>query len=282
MIFNVRKEPARTRAQVVRLRMMSVLERGFRARIKAILKLQYSTVAEHLEYHIVDVEHVLNHMRGYMIKEISEQYTRIGVNFFRMVERDFNKLSVKKGIEPKNKKGYMEDEYWRTYHQWTLRQSASKVTMINETTRRHLRKVINDAGDDGLSNIETAKEIRKVAPSISAKRAMRIARTETHTAANMSTHAAVKATKLQPVKEWCATFDGRTRADHAAADGQRVAEDAAFEVGGEYLQYPGDPAGSAENVCQCRCVLIYDTEELLSENGGNEEVPIDDEEDWGD
>ena len=30
-----------------------------------------------------------------------------------------------------------------------------------------------------------------------------------------------------------------------------------FEVGGEELEYPGDPNGSPENVIQCRCQALY-------------------------
>ncbi len=33
--------------------------------------------------------------------------------------------------------------------------------------------------------------------------------------------------------------------------------DEAFDVGGEQLMYPGDPAGSAGNICNCRCTVIY-------------------------
>ncbi len=53
--------------------------------------------------------------------------------------------------------------------------------------------------------------------------------------------------------EWDASGDGRTRPEHAAADGQRVPFNQPFIVAGEALRYPGDPAGSAANVIQCRC-----------------------------
>jgi hypothetical protein len=31
-----------------------------------------------------------------------------------------------------------------------------------------------------------------------------------------------------------------------------------FDVGGEKLKYPGDPRGSAGNVIQCRCAVVYE------------------------
>lgn len=50
--------------------------------------------------------------------------------------------------------------------------------------------------------------------------------------------------------------DGRTRPDHAEADGQRVGPGEPFIVGGEELMWPGDPDGSPEQVMNCRCVTL--------------------------
>jgi hypothetical protein len=36
-----------------------------------------------------------------------------------------------------------------------------------------------------------------------------------------------------------------------------IALDATFDVGGERLQYPGDPSGSPGNTIQCRCATTY-------------------------
>lgn len=60
------------------------------------------------------------------------------------------------------------------------------------------------------------------------------------------------------------TLDNRTREDHAAADGQRVPVGTAFDVGGEPLMFPGDPAGSAAQTINCRCttLLVRPGEEL--------------------
>ncbi|BDT39519.1 phage minor head protein [Streptomyces yaizuensis] len=55
------------------------------------------------------------------------------------------------------------------------------------------------------------------------------------------------------LKKWVAVLDDRTRDAHREADGQEVALDEPFTVGGERLRYPGDPNGSAGNVINCRC-----------------------------
>ncbi|MEU6932873.1 phage minor head protein [Streptomyces sp. NPDC046374] len=61
-------------------------------------------------------------------------------------------------------------------------------------------------------------------------------------------------------KKWVATrdpatgeLDDRVREAHRLADGQEVALDEPFQVGGEALRYPGDPNGAAGNVINCRC-----------------------------
>lgn len=72
------------------------------------------------------------------------------------------------------------------------------------------------------------------------------------------------------LKRWVATGDRRTRQSHLRAHA-RYAEKPipvkdAFEVGGESLRYPGDPAGSAKETinCRCRSVLVVPEIGVLS------------------
>ena len=85
--------------------------------------------------------------------------------------------------------------------------------------------------------------------------AERIVRTESALASNYATQQS--ALQIFPgsqmSKEWIAGSDARVRPDHAEADGQIVKFDEMFIVGGEKLEYPGDPRGSASNVINCRC-----------------------------
>ncbi|MEH1014625.1 phage minor head protein [Micromonospora sp. CPCC 206060] len=91
-------------------------------------------------------------------------------------------------------------------------------------------------------------------------RAVTIARTETIGAYNAGTLTgwltAASALDEKLDKVWVATHDERTRPDHRAADGQRVALDATFMVGGVPLRYPGDPAAPPGQTVQCRCTMI--------------------------
>ncbi len=90
----------------------------------------------------------------------------------------------------------------------------------------------------------------------SAIRAARTAVTGAQNAGRQDSYAAAARMGIQLEKRWLATLDGRTRHNHAAADGQTVEEDKPFIVGGEELMYPGDSRGSGWNIYNCRCTTI--------------------------
>ena len=74
----------------------------------------------------------------------------------------------------------------------------------------------------------------------------------------MGQNATYKAYGIQQ-KEWLATIDNRTRDSHLWLHETRIPIDDMFEVpaagGLDYMLYPADPSGSAENVVNCRCTI---------------------------
>jgi len=132
-----------------------------------------------------------------------------------------------------------------------------KITNVVQTTRDSIVNAIARTTTDGTSIVATAREISRVVGGINAMRADRIARTETHGAANYGADRAARSTGLELQKEWVAVEDARTRPDHAAADGQTVEMDQAFTIGGEALMFPGDFNGSAGQVINCRCQVAH-------------------------
>ena len=104
---------------------------------------------------------------------------------------------------------------------------------------------------------------KKIGGVNSISRAMTIARTETHKAANTTQYTkaewAAQESGLKVEVEWIATNDGRVRDNHRHADGQKRHIGQPFNVGGEAMRYPSDPRASAKNTINCRCVLGYDT-----------------------
>lgn len=82
-------------------------------------------------------------------------------------------------------------------------------------------------------------------------RAKTVAVTEVHRAYSMGGFAL--ASRFSGTKTWISKDDSATRSGHRRAEGQTVAVMQPFIVSGEALMFPGDPAGSASNVVNCRC-----------------------------
>lgn len=76
-------------------------------------------------------------------------------------------------------------------------------------------------------------------------------------------------------RTWTSQADDRVRPDHEDADGQTVGPNEAFDVGGELLMFPGDPAGSEAQTANCRCILMIDGLDDQSENGVTPQVIAD-------
>ena len=144
---------------------------------------------------------------------------------------------------------------------FTFRVGANHISDIDSTTRKQLQRVLVSGQKDGLPLPQIAKNIReRFSPKFTRSRSATIARTETHSAASFANHQqGLEYQKLQPNlnKQWVAVNDDRTREAHRIANGQVVAMDEDFIVGGRAMEYTGDPKGGAANVINCRCAIIY-------------------------
>ncbi|HEX8090445.1 MAG TPA: hypothetical protein VF762_16420 [Blastocatellia bacterium] len=114
---------------------------------------------------------------------------------------------------------------------------------------------------ESIAQIGTSLDDSKVFRSIMA-RAETIFRTEFLRMQSIATQArmrsdaeAMRRAGWELGKRWLPPpLTRRSRLSHFAALGQERAVDEPFEVGGEDLMYPRDPAGSADNTINCRCV----------------------------
>jgi len=131
------------------------------------------------------------------------------------------------------------------------------ITNITETTRTNIISVIARGESEGLGVAQIAKFARDLVPSLSSARSGLIARTETHGAANYGAHGAALDTGLTLQKEWVSAEDERTRESHRSANGQIVAMDDYFQVGGESMMYPGDPMADVSQIANCRCAVAH-------------------------
>ena len=149
------------------------------------------------------------------------------------------------------------DRFLASALDWLSEHGATLVSYVTETTRSLIRAVVEAGVEEGLNPREIARRLRREWPEVSALRAETIARTEALRAANVGGSAghrqAAEDFGLILDKIWMATHDGRARESHRIADGQRVAFDAPFVVGGHLAMEPLDPTLPAKESVQCRC-----------------------------
>lgn len=137
------------------------------------------------------------------------------------------------------------------------------VPAMNETSADHMIRSFQKAIESGDTPAERAvlvKEVSKQAAKgeegpFSMARAVRVSRTISTAAANGGKLEGWKQSGLVKKKRWRAANNKRTRKDHKEANGQTVDIEKPFKVGGEKMMYPGDPAGSAKQIVNCRCTM---------------------------
>lgn len=108
----------------------------------------------------------------------------------------------------------------------------------------------------GKSLKAMADDLQERIPEMSRNSALRAARTAVTGAQNAGrtdSYAAAEKMGVKTKRQWVATLDNRTRHEHGELDGQVVAVDEPFEVGGYSLMFPGDPAGPPHLIYNCRC-----------------------------
>ena len=152
-----------------------------------------------------------------------------------------------------------------------LAQTASlfSATMIRDLTSSAQAAIDNVLRRAALGGLTVAEAIAQIGKSLDdsktfssiAARAETIFRTEVMRIQSIAASARMKLHRegarragWEIGKQWIATPDKRVRLTHLAAMGQVRAQDEPFDVGGEKLQYPRDPKGSAANTINCRCV----------------------------
>ena len=141
---------------------------------------------------------------------------------------------------------------------YLLKVAGAKITQINATTLEKIRQELADGVEEGESIPQIAARIDALyLEQIVPNRSTVIARTEVVGSSNWAAIQSAKSSGLTLNKVWLATGDDRTRATHLDADGQEVGIDEPFEVGGEELDFPGDPGGSSAETVQCRCTVYF-------------------------
>jgi hypothetical protein len=189
-------------------------------------------------------------------------YTGIGFKHGDRVGRSIN-LQLKEYTTEKFRPSFLKNlkKFFKKY-------GVSRITSIEDTYLDDITHLLSTRLDKGLTIEQAQREVRKIVskPNFYRAQALRIARTETTAAANFAATEAGSVSGFKMQKEWISALDSRTRDDHSRTNGQRVAENTTFNVGGEKLRFPGDPRGSAGNVINCRCTVAMIP---VRDSGGN-------------
>lgn len=146
-------------------------------------------------------------------------------------------------------------------------QGTARKTLMSVTQRLMTDKDFMVAGE-----VVQARILKKEFKKYSTYQAKRLVRTESTFAANYASMVAAKDifAGKDLMKEWIAAMDERTRPAHAQANmGKPIPANDKFNVGGELLMIPGDPAGSAGNVINCRCSAPFFPKPEAEVIGGN-------------
>ena len=141
-------------------------------------------------------------------------------------------------------------------------QDVRKAQVDKAKDMRWNRQKFQSAITQGILQGESIPNIVKRTDSIfgmnlaAANRACRTACTSAENAGRVSSYERALDLGIELEKQWLATLDGRTRDSHRALDGQHVPIDKPFEIDGERIEYPGDPAAPGHLVWNCRCTLV--------------------------
>jgi hypothetical protein len=228
-----------------------VFIRQLRKFIKAVEKFPFSAVYE-IDLHFDD-------------KLLEKVYNQ-------MVRETANKFQIK---DPSILTKSITSELWRgLVNTYISNIGGERITEINKFTKNYvlkrLRPILTGGIDEGLGIAEIGRNIVKDIKEYSGKfakyRSERIARTEIIGTSNWASITSVESSGIKDrlKKRWLVTEDGRERETHLEMnDRPSIGIDDYFEVrnidgGVDRMKYPGDPSGSAGNIINCRCTVVYE------------------------
>ena len=127
------------------------------------------------------------------------------------------------------------------------------IGMANDTTIRKIKDTTVDIVENGAAYEEVKDAISSVYDKAKNSRGTAMAILWVLIANNFGKKEAYRESGVVSGQVWLTAKDDKVRDSHVEADGQIVKLDEKFKVNGEYLEYPGDPSGSAGNIIGCRC-----------------------------
>lgn len=207
---------------------------------------------------------------------LMDAYLKIGLEF---ANKQFNALTT--GDYTKANDFFLE--YWKEWiDKFVSIRVAEKVKNIDGYTverfndiKAQIKRVVAESVVS-VPNVYIAEQLRKKlgAGVLSKGRAMTIARTETSAIANEAKAKSAESwageNGQRQFKMWVHRASKQQRDNHAFLDGLIIPVEEKFQVVAEnglvdYMDYPHDPSGSAANVINCNCQVVYVSEDYVNQ-----------------
>lgn len=136
-----------------------------------------------------------------------------------------------------------------------LRERQNRLRDVADSVFEGIRSEIEAGLEAGDTMDQLAARVRAAFNEASRSRAKRIAMTETAAAYGVGRQEGMTQAGVR-FKRWLTSGGDNVRPAHMEANNQTVGTEEAFDVGGESLMHPGDPAGSPGNIINCHCVAV--------------------------
>jgi|GEM_PF-1177570 len=196
---------------------------------------------------------------GPIMDVLQRLYISVGLKHARFIRQQIKRDSRKlRSLPTMGVNERLTREIQRYFDENLLNKAVIKIT---DTHKQVVLKTLSQGIEEGWTVEQMAKAITMSA--YNRHHARLVVRTETVRAANAAAEMEAQQSELVLDKEWISAMDIRVRRppksrfDHWDLDGQVVPGERPFFSGGEELQFPGDPNGSAGNTIQCRCTVAY-------------------------
>lgn len=193
-----------------------------------------------------------------IMEVLQRLYVSVGLKRGRIVRQEIKRDSQKLRMPTMGVNERLTLQIQKYFELYLLNKAVIPIT---DTHKKFILKTLSQGVEEGWSVAQMAREIA-LSP-YNRYHAKLVVRTETVRAANAAAELEAQQSEIVLDKEWISAHDDRVRRppnskfDHWDLDGQVVPGERPFFSGGEELQFPGDPNGSAGNVIQCRCTVAY-------------------------
>jgi len=233
-------------------RLRNKYEKAFYAPLKKVIKQQLSSFTDDLQKYGIEAARAQLDVQLWNIElapVINKLYVEAGLAKANQILGELRRLP--KVSKKRTSFGYNAEWTTQIIQYFSAHLFDKVVLPISETTKEYILKIISKGIDEGWSIQRMVEEIER--EDYLNGRVRRILRTESNRAINYGNELAADKFEYKTQKRWVAVHDNRTRHAHLNADNQTVNQADTFSVGGEQLQFPGDPNGSPENTISCRC-----------------------------